>query len=167
MLKYENYLRSTVFLSHTFTGLKNVVISLWYKRLNSMWPPFLYAINTFLISMTPTIHTLVHIYTSLQLITISYAKLNDQIKCLKQKHTKSYTTKIKFRLINIYMANLLSTIKLSSNTTYVFHPHSEQPAFGYLSNSLLLPVRTAYTLHCRGQSQQNLTQGTFLMQYIA
>lgn len=65
------------------------------------------------------------------------------------------------------MANLLSIFKLSSNITDIFHPHSEIPATGYPSNSLLLPVRTTYTLHCKGQSQQNLTQGTSEMHYNA
>jgi len=65
------------------------------------------------------------------------------------------------------MANLLSIFKLSSNITDIFHPHSEKPASGYTSNSLLLPVKTAYTLHCIGQSQQNLTQGTSEMHYNA
>lgn len=44
--------------------------------------------NTFLISMTPTVHIVAHIYTLLQLITMSYAELNGEINYLKQKHTK-------------------------------------------------------------------------------
>lgn len=39
------------------------------------------------------------------------------------------------------MANLLSIFKLSSNITDIFHPHSEKPASGYSSNSLLLPEK--------------------------
>lgn len=65
------------------------------------------------------------------------------------------------------MANLLSIFKLFSNITDILHPHSEKPASGYTSYFLLLPVRTTYTLHCRGQSQQNLTQGTSEMHYNA
>lgn len=65
------------------------------------------------------------------------------------------------------MANLLSIFKLPSNITDIFYPHSEKPASGYPSNSLLLPVRAAYTHHCKGQSQQNLTQGTFETHYNA
>ena len=43
------------------------------------------------------------------------------------------------------MANLLSIFKLASNITDIFHPQSEKPESGYTSNSLLLPVKTAYT----------------------
>lgn len=62
------------------------------------------------------------------------------------------------------MANLLSILKLFSNITDTSHPHNNKLMSGYPSNSLLLPLQTVYVIllssQYKGQSQQNLTQGT-------
>lgn len=65
---------------------------------------------------------------------------------MKQRLTSHTNKNINFRSIKIYMANLLSTLKLFSNITDIPHTHNNKLMYGYASNSLLLPLRAIYII---------------------
>lgn len=74
-------IQETLSLSHSFTREKTYTENLYKTKGKIQYDHLSFKLRIFFsLSMTPIVHTLVFTYTLLQLITMSYIRLHEEIK---------------------------------------------------------------------------------------